>query len=199
MPDKRASADMETSDREFVSSIIDLLRQRQSKLTYPESEVRINLSRAITTLRGSFSPTVEEEWFSKENKQYAEKLLRAVKRLKKLISEAPDRFFLPGELKKVTPRMGRLTDLCIYMIDGGGTSKFKRDWRKQMATTCALATIKRFSNQKPSAGDANSTLCLIASQLFEAATGELEPNLQRSCKHVLREYRRDGPSGWFDS
>jgi hypothetical protein len=188
MPDKRAS------DREFVSSIVDLLRQRRSKLACPESEVRTNLSQAITILRGCFSRTEEDEWFSKENRQYAKKLLRVVNRLKKLILEAPDRFFLPDELKKVTPSIGRLTDLCIYMNDSGGTSKLKRDWRKEMAATCALAAIKRFSNQTPSAGDENSTLCVIASQLFEAATGELEPNLRRSCKHVLREYARTGRS-----
>ena len=190
MPDKRAS------DREFVSSIVDLLRQRRSKLACPESEVRTNLSQAITILRGCFSRTEEDEWFSKENRQYAKKLLRVVNRLKKLILEAPDRFFLPDERKEVIAGMGRLTDLCIYNSDSGGTSKLKRDWRKNMAASCALAAIKRFSNQRPSAGHANSTLCLIASHLFEAATGEPEPNLQRSCKHVLRKYRLDGHSDY---
>ena len=194
MLDKRARADVERLDREFVSSIVDELRKPPSKLAYPESKVRSKLSEAITALRVCFLIKGEKEWFSKENRQYAKKLLRVVNRLKKLILEAPDRFFLPDELKKVTPSIGRLTDLCIYMNDSGGTSKLKRDWRKEMAATCALAAIKRFSNQTPSAGDENSTLCVIASQLFEAATGELEPNLQRSCKHVLREYARTGRS-----
>jgi hypothetical protein len=191
MVDKRAS------DREFVSSIVDLLRQGHWNLTCPESEVRANLSKAITDLRDYFSSTEEdEEWFTKENRQYAKKLLRAVNRLNKLILEAPDRFFLPDERKEVIAGMGRLTDLCIYNSDSGGTSKLKRDWRKNMAASCALAAIKRFSNQRPSAGHANSTLCLIASHLFEAATGEPEPNLQRSCKHVLRKYRLDGHSDY---
>jgi hypothetical protein len=188
------------SDREFVSSIVDLLRQGHWKLKCPESEVRANLSKAITHLRDCFSSTgEEEEWFTKENRQYAKKLLRPVNRLNKMILEAPDKFFLPDERKEVTAGMVRLTDLCIYNSDSGGTTKDRRDWRKKMAATCALAAIKRFSNQRPSAGRANSTLCLIASHLFEAATGELEPNLQRSCKHVLCEYRHDGYFGWFDS
>jgi hypothetical protein len=146
-----------------------------------------------------FSIKGERERFSTENKEYAEKLLRAVNKVKKLILEAPDRFFLPGELKKVTPRMGRLTDLCISIIDIGGTSKFKRDWQKETAATCALAAMKRFSNETPSAGDANSTLCVIASHLFEAATGQSEPNLERSCKTVIREYRQEEELVlWFD-
>jgi len=156
MVDKRAS------DREFVSSIVDLLRQGHWNLTCPESEVRANLSKAITDLRDYFSSTEEdEEWFTKENRQYAKKLLRAVNRLNKLILEAPDRFFLPDERKEVIAGMGRLTDLCIYNSDSGGTSKLKRDWRKNMAASCALAAIKRFSNQRPSAGHANSTFASL--------------------------------------
>jgi hypothetical protein len=191
MVDKRAS------DTEFVSSIVDLLRRRHSKLTCPEREVRTKLSEAIAILKAIFSVKGEKEWFSKENRQYAKKLLPAINKLEKLISAAPDKFFLPGELKKIRPRTGRLADLCIYMSDSGGTSKDKRDRDKEMAAACALAAMKKFSNQGPSAGDANSTLCLIASHLFEAATGEHEPNLQRSCKHVLSKYRQDGPPGWF--
>ena len=160
------------------------------------SEVRTKLSEAITILKACSSVSGEEEWLSRENKQYAKKLLQAVNTLKKVISAAPDKFFLPGELKKMTPRTRRLTDLCIYMIDCAGTSK--RDWRKEMAASCALAAIKTFSTQSPSAGHAGSALCVIASQLFEAATGQSEPNLQRSCKQVLREYRQEGSFGWFD-
>jgi hypothetical protein len=196
MLDKRARADVERLDREFVSSIVDELRKPPSKLAYPESKVRSKLSEAITALRVCFLIKGEKEWFSKENRQYAIKLLRAVNRLKKLISAAPDNFFLPDELKKLTPRTSGLTDLCFYIIDKGGTSK--RDYLKEMAASCALDAIKTFSNQVPSAGDADSTLCVIASRLFEAATGQSEPNLQRSCKYVLREYRQEKPSGWFD-
>jgi hypothetical protein len=56
----------------------------------------------------------------------------------------------------------------------------------------ALFLMLDTSKKPPAAGDRNAPFCLIASQLFEAATGEHEPNLERACKYALRTARASG-------
>jgi hypothetical protein len=181
----------------LVLSIVDELRRPPSKLTCPEKEVRAELSNAITNLSDNFSRNLD--WEKNEDKKYAQKFLRAVDRQKNLLLAAPPDLFTPFELQKAIRTMDRLAaEARGYLMDGG-----KIDGRKLLAAFVAFAVIMKFSNQSPSAGTDDTPFCTIASWIFEAATGQHEPNLQRGCKQALRLYRQMktkapfGPFEWF--
>jgi hypothetical protein len=56
----------------------------------------------------------------------------------------------------------------------------------------ALFLMLQTTKKSPTAGNRNTPFCLIASLLFEAATGQRDPNLERACKYALRTARASG-------
>jgi hypothetical protein len=96
------------------------------------------------------------------------------------------------ELTELSDKLARLAEQCKRSIlDPAGPHPRSRADKIRTAFT-ALFLMLDTSKEPPAAGNRNTPFCLIASLLFEAATGEHEPNLERACKYTLRTARVSG-------
>jgi hypothetical protein len=180
---------------DLASSIVDELRinEPHPRKCSSESEVREGVFDAIDYLKELFSDGFKKKppVFNKKDKQDAEKLLNVIHQKDNLIDSALHGFLgKVSNLQEILEAISstfRLSSQCQYVIDEyqRSTHSVRGNWKKRACTEKALFLMREFSNKNPSAGDRDTPLCVIASRLFEAATGEHDCNLQRQCKNAL--------------
>jgi len=164
----------------FVRSIADELRPWKCA----ESKVLGEVRNAIDKVREILAqPQPPEDKFRSDNKQCAKKLLPAATKLYKLLEAAPPRFMSLENYLDLFVRTTRLAAQCEEIIAAPAR---RADDKKALAAIYALSLVTNLSTKKPTAGDRNTSFCMIASLLFEATTGEREPNLEYACKRWLR-------------
>lgn|SRR5262249_23374085 len=166
----------------FVRSIADELRPWKCSERQVLTEVRNTIDKA----RKNLAPDPEDKFLS-DNKQRAKKLLPAATKLYKLLDAAPPRFMGPENYLHLLVLTTGLAAQCEKII---AAPTRKADHKKPLVALLAELLVTDVSKKKPTAGDRNTSFCVIASLLFEAVTGEHEPNLEYSCKRWLRR-RRD--------
>jgi hypothetical protein len=93
------------------------------------------------------------------------------------------------ELTELSEKLVELTEQCKRSILDPSGPHPKSAVEKIRTAFTAVFLVVGTSKKPPAAGDRNTPLCVIASQLFEAATGEHDPNLERACKYALRTAR----------
>jgi hypothetical protein len=172
----------------FVRSIADELRPWKCSESKVLGEVRNAIDKVREILAQPQPPEVE---FRSDNKQCAKKLLPAATKLYKLLEAAPPRFMSLENYLDLLVRTTGLAAQCEKIIAAPAP---KPDDTKPVAAIFALSLMTDLSTKKPAAGDRNTSFCVIASLLFEATTGDLEPNLEYACKRWLRRGR---DLGWI--
>jgi len=172
----------------FVPSIVDELRPWKCSQRQVLAEVRKAINKLREILAQAQPP---EDKFRSYNKQCAKKLLPAAWKLYKLLDAMPPRFMSLENYLDLLVRTTGLAAECEKIIAAPAR---RADYKKRLAAIFAQSLVTDLSTKKPTAGDRNTSFCMIASLLFEATTGEREPNLEYACKRWLRRAR---DLGWI--
>jgi hypothetical protein len=95
-----------------------------------------------------------------------------------------------GLFNKLLPQVFMLSQQCQAISLNPIGSDPRSDPRQYWAAYAALSLMKQLSTKKPTTSrDGDTPFCIIASQLFEAVTGE-QRNLLRACRSMRRALER---------
>jgi hypothetical protein len=93
------------------------------------------------------------------------------------------------ELTELSKQLAKLAERCKKSIRNPSGPPPNSGVEKIRTAFAALFLMLQTTKMSPTAGNRNTPFCLIASLLFEAATGEHDPNLERACKYALHTAR----------
>jgi hypothetical protein len=189
----REAIDKVTEDRAGQWGLFDVGTRQENK-RYAQSlldDLNRLLKRLAAAPSGFFMSLVEQELEAgiaafKENK-ILEAALHSFFACLDEHEEKPRK-----ELIELSEKLAKLATQCNKSILNPAGPPPNSGVENIRTAFTALFLILDTSKKPPAAGDRNTPFCLVASLLFEAATGEHEPNLERACKYALRTARASG-------
>jgi hypothetical protein len=190
-----------TPQEDLVRSIADELKPWKCSEGHILEQVRgkIDVVRAIIANPPSFG-------LSNENKEYAKKILDLSTQLQKMLQSMPQGtlhtlFAYPpnpfiqeeeslAEMFTLARALGRLCRQCEGIIENGAGDDPRFGREQHLAAVGARELMVELSEKEPTTGE-NSSFCMIASHLYEAATGKREADLRRACKAVRKHFETE--------
>jgi hypothetical protein len=176
------------NDEDLIRAIVVELRP----MKYPESTVVAKVSDAIDEVRDNVR---NKKWLSElglrsENKRILKDWTSAIYKIKKQNTPELIRALSQSLEEDISGELAKLDQLLDKLAERGEKARLNPggvipniNVGKIRTAFTAWSIFDDVSDKRPAAGNRNTSFCIVASLLFEAATGR-SSNLERACKTV---------------